>query len=58
MLAIRSDKELEKHKIVYAHDVPTISGDSLQPLKGDYTGLWRYRVGDYRILDRILKSSG
>lgn len=21
-----------------------------EPLKGDYAGLWRYRVGDYRIL--------
>jgi mRNA interferase RelE/StbE len=24
-----------------------------EPLKGDHAGLWRYRVGDYRILCEI-----
>ena len=24
-----------------------------EPLKGDHAGLWRYRVGDYRILSEI-----
>ncbi len=24
-----------------------------EPLKGDFAGLWRYRVGDYRILCEI-----
>ena len=24
-----------------------------EPLKGDYAGLWRYRVGDFRILCEI-----
>ncbi|MGD9238105.1 MAG: type II toxin-antitoxin system mRNA interferase toxin, RelE/StbE family [Desulfobacterales bacterium] len=24
-----------------------------KPLKGDYAGLWRYRVGDYRILCEV-----
>ncbi|MEN8243539.1 MAG: type II toxin-antitoxin system RelE/ParE family toxin [Thermodesulfobacteriota bacterium] len=24
-----------------------------EPLKGDYAGLWRYRVGSYRILCKI-----
>ena len=24
-----------------------------EPLKGDYAGLWRYRVGDYRIICEI-----
>jgi len=24
-----------------------------KPLKGQYKGLWRYRVGDYRIIYRI-----
>ena len=31
-------------------DNPALKG---MPLKGDWGGLWRYRVGDYRIISQI-----
>jgi mRNA-degrading endonuclease RelE of RelBE toxin-antitoxin system len=32
---------------------PTIiKGDTIKPLSGDLKGLWRYRIGDYRLVYR------
>ncbi|HSH54928.1 MAG TPA: type II toxin-antitoxin system RelE/ParE family toxin [Methylotenera sp.] len=28
----------------------TLQGDTKKPLAGDFKGLWRYRVGDYRLI--------
>lgn len=38
-----------KEKIMPSDD-PRFSG---KPLSGELTGLWRYRVGDYRIIAKI-----
>lgn len=38
------------NKNLNATDDPRKNG---KPLTGDYTGLWRYRVGDYRIIAKI-----
>ena len=38
-----------KTKVLVADD-PRVFG---KPLRGDMSGVWRYRVGDYRILCRI-----
>jgi mRNA interferase RelE/StbE len=29
-----------------------------QPLKGRYQGLWKYRIGDYRVIARIEGAAG
>lgn len=39
-----------KEKIMPACN-PRVFG---KPLSGDFTGIWRYRVGDYRILAQIM----
>jgi mRNA interferase RelE/StbE len=50
------DKPVQKrisqflHERVAAAEDPRAVGEAL---KGDLAGLWRYRVGDYRILCRI-----
>jgi mRNA interferase RelE/StbE len=28
----------------------TAQGDTIQPLEGNLVGLWRYRIGDYRLI--------
>ena len=28
----------------------TVQGDTIKPLTGNHKGLWRYRIGDYRLL--------
>ncbi|MBE9127810.1 MULTISPECIES: type II toxin-antitoxin system RelE family toxin [unclassified Coleofasciculus] len=33
---------------------PTVStGDTVKPLKGELKGLWRYRIGKYRLVSHI-----
>ncbi|TVQ46350.1 MAG: type II toxin-antitoxin system RelE/ParE family toxin [Gloeocapsa sp. DLM2.Bin57] len=50
------DKKIQKRIIFYlkerivCEDNPRCLGSAL---KGDKTGLWRYRVGDYRIICKI-----
>jgi len=35
----------------YISSKPTVSrGDTVKPLTGDLKGLWRYRIGDYRLV--------
>lgn len=38
-----------KDKLMHVNDPRTLG----KPLSGDLSGLWRYRVGDYRILAQI-----
>ena len=39
--------------IDYISTKPTVAqGDTVTPLGGDLKGLWRYRIGDYRLLYR------
>ena len=33
-----------------------IVGDTIKPLTGKYNGLWRYRIGDYRLIYRPLEN--
>jgi len=33
-----------------SRDPVTIQGNTVKPLSGDYSGLWRYRVGNYRLI--------
>jgi mRNA interferase RelE/StbE len=28
-------------------------GDTIKPLEGDFEGLWRYRIGDYRLVYQL-----
>ena len=30
-----------------------LKGDTNKPLSGSLTGLWRYRIGDYRLIFRL-----
>jgi mRNA-degrading endonuclease RelE of RelBE toxin-antitoxin system len=37
----------------YISSKPTVPrGDTVKPLSGEYEGLWRYRIGDYRLIYR------
>lgn len=37
----------------YITTKPTVArGDTVKPLRGEFEGLWRYRIGDYRLLYR------
>ena len=38
-------------KSPFHHPNPTV----IRPLKGKYKGLWRYRIGDFRIIYSIVK---
>jgi mRNA interferase RelE/StbE len=43
----------------YISTTPTVPmGDKVKPLSGNYEGLWRYRVGDYRIIYRADTDNG
>lgn len=52
----RVDRKLQGRILQAISDIsskPTsLRGDTVKPLTGDLKGLWRYRVGDYRIVYR------
>ncbi len=33
-----------------AHDPVTVKGDTMKPLSHEFAGLWRYRLGDFRLI--------
>jgi mRNA interferase RelE/StbE len=50
------DKSIQRRIFAYLHDRIANAADPRdfgKPLLHELTGLWRYRVGDYRILCRI-----
>ncbi|MEO0013790.1 MAG: hypothetical protein RLZZ535_2179 [Cyanobacteriota bacterium] len=54
--AQKLDKNARKKIVEYLENRVLVSQDPYQfgkPLKGDKSGIWRYRVGDYRILCQI-----
>lgn len=54
--AQKLDKNARKKIVEYLENRVLASQDPYQfgkPLKGDRSGIWRYRVGDYRILCQI-----
>jgi mRNA interferase RelE/StbE len=54
--AQKLDKNARKKIVEYLENRVLVSQDPYQfgkPLKGDKSGFWRYRVGDYRILCQI-----
>ena len=54
--AKKLDKTARKRIVNYLEDRVLVDGNPYKvgkPLKGNKSGLWRYRVGDYRILCQI-----
>ncbi|MFM2312953.1 MAG: hypothetical protein RLZZ04_2229 [Cyanobacteriota bacterium] len=54
--AQKLDQNTRKKIVEYLENRVLVSQDPYQfgkPLKGDKSGIWRYRVGDYRILCQI-----
>ena len=50
------DKAIQKRVVDYLHDRIEGCKDPRhfgEPLKGNHSGYWRYRVGDYRIICEI-----
>jgi mRNA interferase RelE/StbE len=50
--------DLQSRKMIFAYLEERIAGDEDprrfgKPLKANLAGLWRYRVGDYRIICRV-----
>lgn len=48
------DKKLQGRVLVAIAELSetpnTVHGDTMRPLVGEFKGLWRYRVGDYRLV--------
>ena len=54
--AKKLDKTARKRIVNYLEERVLVDGNPYKfgkPLKGNRSGLWRYRVGDYRILCQI-----
>ena len=54
--AKKLDKTARKRIVNYLEERVLVDGNPYKvgkPLKGNKSGLWRYRVGDYRILCQI-----
>lgn len=54
--AKKLDKSARKRIVNYLEERVLVDGNPYKvgkPLKGNKSGLWRYRVGDYRILCQI-----
>lgn len=53
------DKDVQRRVVAYLHDVAGLD-DPRQRGKGltaNHSGVWRYRVGDYRILAQVRDSA-
>ncbi len=50
------DKTVQKRIFKYLNKLTTVENPRLfgKALQGDLQGLWRYRVGDYRLICQIL----
>lgn len=50
------DRQAQQHIIAYFDERIALSSDpraSGKPLESSFSGLWRYRIGDYRAICRI-----
>lgn len=55
---LRLDKTIRERIIRFLRDRVEPSADPFviaEPLKGEFRGLWRFRVGDYRVICDIQK---
>lgn len=55
---LRLDKPVRERIFRYLHERVEPSHDPTElaePLKGDFRGLWRFRIGDYRVICDIQK---
>lgn len=53
----RLDKPIQRAIVKYMAGVCALDnpGDRGKPLTGDLAGYWRYRIGDYRLICRIVR---
>jgi len=47
------DKTAQKQILKFFDDLPPDPTEKGKPLKANFSGLWRYRIGEYRAVCRI-----